>query len=187
MSKKQKKQQNAQMLDPNRFRIAQQNAVIPGGPHNNNPDPVIQSSAPPIQGRSIYNDMAQNYPQMGSAMLNPDMVPRSSLMQSMPPGRGGNQVPYGMQQQPDTSGVSMAPDGMESGRLAQEVQMRGVPAGPMGYQGMPAIPGGIPGNAPGTSGPPLMPGMPSAEMAPQNSMNPMTPGADKKVIKKKGK
>ena len=181
------KRNNAQMLDPNRFRIAQQNAVVPGGPHNNNPMNVTDNASPVIQSQSIYGDMAQAYPQMGTGMVNPIAVQRSPLLQSTAPGRGANQIPYGLQQQPDTSGISMAPDGMESGRLAQEVQMRGVPAGPMGYQGMPAIPGGIPGNAPGTTGPQLMPGMPSAEMAPQNSMNPMTPGADKKVIKKKGK
>ena len=31
------KKDNAMMLDPNRFKIAQQNAVMPGGPMNNNP------------------------------------------------------------------------------------------------------------------------------------------------------
>jgi hypothetical protein len=75
-----------------------------------------------------------------------------------------------MQQQPDTAGVSMAPDGMESGRLAQAVQQRGVPAGPMGYQGMPAIPGRVP-DSPEFSGPPLMQGFPSAEMAAGQGMN----------------
>ena len=58
----------------------------------------------------------------------------------------------------------MAPDGMESGRLATDAQMRGVVAGPMGMQGMPAIPGNLPEN-PAFSGPPMMQGMPSAEQA----------------------
>jgi hypothetical protein len=50
----------------------------------------------------------------------------------------------------------------------------------MGMDGLPALmPGALAGSMPGTSGPPLMP--------PMTSMNPMTPGADKKVIKKKGK
>ena len=77
-----------------------------------------------------------------------------------------------MQQQPDTSGVShLAADGMESGRLAQlTAQMRGVVAGPMGMQGMPAIPGNLPEN-PAFSGPPMMQGMPSAEMATGQGMN----------------
>jgi hypothetical protein len=41
------------------------------------------------------------------------------------------------------------------------------------------MPGAFAGAMPGTSGPPMLP--------PMTSMNPMTPGADKKVVKKKGK
>ena len=158
------KKENANLLDPNRFRIAQQNAVIPGGPQNNNPMNVTDNASPPIQSQSIYGDHAQQYPQMGTGMVNPMMTGPSGLQQNFPLGQGMNQVPFGMQNQPDTSGVSMAPDGMESGRLATEVQQRGVPAGPMGYQGMPAIPGNMQEN-PAFSGPPMMQGMPSAEFA----------------------
>ena len=158
------KKENANILDPNRFKIAKQNAVIPGGPENNNPMNVTDNASPPIQSQSIYGDHAQQYPQMGTGMVNPMMVGPSGLQQNFPLGQGMNQVPFGMQNQPDTSGVSMAPDGMESGRLATEVQQRGVPAGPMGYQGMPAIPGNMPDN-PAFSGPPMMQGMPSAEFA----------------------
>jgi len=167
------KKDNAQMLDPNRFKIAKQNAVIPGGPENNNPMNVTDNASPPIVAPSIYGDYNQQYPQMGTGMVNPMMVGPSGLQQNYPTGRGMNQVPFGMQQQPDTSGVSMAPDGMESGRLAQEVQQRGVPAGAMGYQGMPAIPGNMPEN-PAFSGPPMMQGMPSAEMAAGQGMNTKT-------------
>ena len=181
------KRDRANLLDPNRERIAHQNAVIPGGPQNNNPMNVTDNASPAIQSQSIYGDYAQNYAQMGTGMVNPMGVGPSGLQQNFPLGQRMNGVPYNMQQQPDTSGVSMAPDGMESGRLAQEVQQRGGFAGAMGYQDMPAIPGGIPGNAPGTNGPQLMPGMPSAEMAAQGSMGPMTPGATKTTIKKKGK
>ena len=158
------KKTNAQMLDPMRFKIAQQNAVVPGGPQNNNPMNVTDNASPAIQAQSIYGDMAQAYPQMGTGMVNPMGVGPSGLQQNFPAGRGMNQVPYNMQQQPDTSGVSMAPDGMESGRLASDAQMRGVVAGPMGMQGMPAVPGNMPEN-PAFSGPPMMQGMPSAEMA----------------------
>ena len=158
------KKENANILDPNRFKIAQQNAVVPGGPQNNNPMNVTDNASPPIQSQSIYGDHAQQYAQMGTGMVNPMMVGPSGLQQNFPLGQGMNQVPFGMQNQPDTSGVSMAPDGMESGRLATEVQQRGVPAGPMGYQGMPAIPGNMPDN-PAFSGPPMMQGMPSAEFA----------------------
>ena len=164
------KKENAQILDPMRFKIAQQNAVVPGGPQNNNPMNVTDNASPVIQSQSIYGDHGQAYAQMGTGMVNPLGVGPSGLQQNFPLGQGMNQVPFGMQQQPDTSGMSPAADGMESGRLSQAVQQRGVPAGPMGYQGMPAIPGNMPDN-PAFSGPPMMQGMPSAEMAAGQGMN----------------
>ena len=159
------KESNANMLDPNRFRIAKNMTVMPGGPENNNPMNVTDNASPPIQSTSIYGDFAQQYPQMGTGMVNPMGVPHSSLMESQTVGQGFNGVPYGMQQQPDISGVSMAPDGMESGRLAQEAQQQGLFAGPMGMMGQPAVPGAFPGAFPGSNGPPMMQGMPSAEQA----------------------
>ena len=168
------KESNAKMLDPNRFKIAKNMAGIPGGPENNNPMNVTDNAAPPIQSQSIYGDFAQQYPQMGSGVLNPMMVPSSGLQQNFPLGQRNNGVPFGMQQQPDTSGVSMAPDRMESGRHAQEAQQRGLFGGPMGLMGQPAVPGGMPGNMPGTSGPPMMQGMPSAEQAAGGGMNTRT-------------
>lgn len=168
------KESNANMLDPNRFKIAKNMAVIPGGPENNNPMNVTDNASPPIQSQSIYGDFAQQYPQMGSGVLNPQMIPNSGLQQNFPLGQRNNGIPFGMQQQPDTSGVSMAPDGMESGRQAQEAQQRGLFGGPMGLMGQPAVPGGMPGNMPGTSGPPMMQGMPSAEQAAGGGMNTRT-------------
>ena len=168
------KETNANILDPNRFKIAKSMAVIPGGPENNNPMNVTDNASPPIQAASIYGDMMQQYPQMGAGMLNPMMINNSGLPQNAPLGRGANQLPYGMQPQPDTAGVSMAPDGMESGRLAQSAQMRGLPGvGALGMQGLPATPapGAFPGEMQGTSGPPLMQGMPSAEQAAGNGIN----------------
>ena len=168
------KEDRANLLDPNRQKIAKQNAVIPGGPENNNPMNVTDNASPPIQATSIYGDYKQMYPQMGAGMLNPQMVRPSGLQQNFPMGRGANQMaPYGMQPQPDTSGVSPAADGMESGRLAQEAQVRGMFAGPMGYTGMPAqpAPGAFPSAMPGSSGPPLMPGMQSAEQAAGRGIN----------------
>ena len=169
------KEQNANILDPNRFKIAKSMAVIPGGPQNNNPMNVTDNNSPPITAQSIYGDHNQNYPQMGSGMLNPMMVNNSGLQQNFPMGRMNNDsAPYGMQQQPDTSGVSMAPDGMESGRLATEAQERGLPGiGALGMQGMPATPapGAFPGAMPGSSGPELMPGMQSAEQAAGSGIN----------------
>ena len=169
------KQENANILDPNRLKIAKNMSVVPGGPPNNNPMNVTDNASPPITSQSIYGDYNQNYSQMGSGMLNPMMVNNSGLPQYFPMGRGANgESPYGMQQQPDTSGVSMAPDGMESGRLAQEAQNRKLPGiGAMGMIGMEATPapGAFPGAFPGSSGPMLMPGMPSAEQAAGSGIN----------------
>lgn len=188
------KENNAKMLDPMRFKVAKNMTVMPGGPENNNPMNVTDNASPPITAASIYGDYNQNYPQMGSGAVNPMMVQNSGLPQNFPRGTGKNGTPFGMQQQPDTSGVSMVPDGMESGRLAGDASKYGLNPGPMGMTGMPAqpAPGALPGAFPGSSGPPLMQGMQSAEQAaggmrPQNSMNAMTPGSSKTTIKKKRK
>jgi hypothetical protein len=191
------KQQNAQVLDPLRFKIAQQNAVLPGGPQNNNPMNVTGVGQQPASSSGMsqhpYGDTANMYPQMGADILNPMSVGPSGLQQNFPIGQRLNaQVPFGLQQQPNTAGVSTMTDEMESGRLAQEALKNGLNPGRMGMTGMPAqpAPGAFPGAFPGSSGPPIMQGMQSAEMAaggmaPQNSMNPMTPGSTPTKIKKK--
>ena len=187
-----KKEENARMLDPMRFKVTKNMPYVQGGPDNNNPMNVTDNASPGIQAASIYGDYQQNYGQMGTGAVNPINVSNSGLQQNFPMGQRLNAQPFNMQQQPDTSGVSMAPDGMESGRLAQNVQKFGLNAGPMGLTGMPAqpAPGAFPGAFPGSSGPPMMQGMQSAEQAPggmkpQNSMNPMTPGSTPTKIKKK--
>ena len=189
-----KKEENARMLDPMRFKVTKNMPYVQGGPDNNNPMNVTDNASPNIQSTSIYGDFQQNYAQMGTGMVNPLNVSNSGLQQNFPMGQRLNAQPFNMQQQPDVSGVSMAPDGMESGRLAGEAQKYGLNAGPMGMTGMPAqpAPGAFPGAFPGSSGPPMMQGMQSAEQAaggmkPQNSMNPMTPGSTPTKIKKKGK
>ena len=149
---KSKAQQNSMALDPQRQMIAKNMSVLPGGPENNNPMNVTDNASPPIQSTSIYGDYAQNYPQMGTAMVNPMGVGPSGLQQNFPVMRGKNgQTPYGLQQQPDTSAKSTIPDVMESTRLTMGVQ-EGLPKGPMGYQGRPAVPGGFPGQMPGMGG-----------------------------------
>ena len=187
-----KKEENARMLDPQRFQVTKNMPYVPGGPDNNNPMNVTDNNSPPINSQSIYGDFAQNYPQMGTAMLNPIAVQNSGLQQNNPIGQRLNAQPFNMQPQPDTSGVSSMTDEMESSRLAGDAQKYGLMPGPMGMTGMPAqpAPGAFPGNFPGSSGPPMMQGMQSAEqaaggMAPQNSMNPMTPGSTPTKIKKK--
>ena len=109
-----KKEENAQMLDPMRFKVAKNMSVMPGGPQNNNPMNVTDNASPAITAPSIYGDYNQNYMQMGSGAVNPMMVQNSGLPQNFPTGqRLNSQAPFGMQQQPDVSGVSMVPDGME--------------------------------------------------------------------------
>ena len=147
-----KKEQNSRALDPMRHQIAKNMSVVPGGPENNNPMNVTDNASPAIQAKSIYGDFDQNYPQMGTSMINPMGTGPSGLQQNMPMGRGKNsQAPYGMQQQPDTRPVSPTTDVMESTRLTMGVQ-EGLPKGAMGMQGMPAVPGGIPGQMPGMGG-----------------------------------
>lgn len=166
------KESNANILDPNRFKIAKSMAVIPGGPENNSPLNVTDNASPAIQSTSIYGDYSQNYEAMGTGRVYP--VSPSGLQQNFPIGQRNNGMPFGMQQQPDMSGVSPMTDGMESNRLGGEAKNRGLFAGPMGMMGQPAIPGGFPGDAQGTSGPPMMQGMPSAEQAAGKGMNTRT-------------
>ena len=147
-----KKEQNSRALDPMRHQIAKNMSVMPGGPQNNNPMNVTDNASPAIQAKSIYGDFDQNYPQMGTSMINPMGIGPSGLQQNMPVGRGKNaQAPYGMQPQPDVRPIVPTTDVMESTRLTMGVQ-EGLPKGAMGYQGMPAVPGGIPGEMPGMGG-----------------------------------
>ena len=169
-----KKEENARMLDPMRFKVTKNMPYVQGGPDNNNPMNVTDNASPMIQSPSIYGDFQQNYAQMGTGMVNPLNVPNSGLQQNFPVGQRNNGMPFGMQQQPDMAGASPATDGMEAGRQAQGAQQRGLYAGPMGMMGQPAVPGGMPGNMPGTSGPPMMQGMPSAEQAAGKGMNTRT-------------
>lgn len=167
-----KKGDNHKMMDPRMGMIAQQNAVVPGGPENNNPMNVtVNSDNQSVQAKSIYNDFDQNYAQMGTGMVNPEGVKPSQLLtqngQNFVAMRGNNQAAaYGLQQQPDTMGSSPNTDLMESMRLSQYPKIAGLPGGAMGLQGMPAVPGSLPSDMPGTSGPPMMQGYASAEMVP---------------------
>ena len=159
----------------------------PPGPGNMNGNPMNvtsfgNQSASMNEGgmqENLYRDGAFNYPQTGANILNPLNVPRSQVQQNTPVTYVGNNsmTPYGMQQQPSLS----SEEPMEGMRLGTSAMNRGVQANEfMGQIGSPAVmPGAFTSALPGTSGPPLMP--------PMTSMNPMTPGADKKVIKKKGK
>ena len=170
--------------------VSYQMSPIPGapaGPGNMNGNPQFarefgeRSQMSPDGGENIYRDNIEplNYPQMGSSVVMPTNIPRSQIQQNTPITPIGNNsgVPFGLQQQPDIASA----DQMEGMRQGGSAMSRGLHANPfMGLDGLPALmPGALAGSMPGTSGPPLLP--------PMTSMNPMTPGSDKKVIKKKGK
>ena len=170
--------------------MSMQMSPIPGappGPGNMNGNPMNvtdfgsqQASMDPEGFQdNIYRDGKYKYAQSGANVLNPANIARSQVQQNTPVTPIGNNsgMPFGLQQQPDLASA----DAMEGMRTGGSAMSRGLHANPfMGLDGLPALmPGSIAGSMPGTSGPPLMP--------PMTSMNPMTPGADKKVIKKKGK
>jgi len=175
------KLQNAMILDENRFKLAKQMPVVQGGPMNNNPMNVtsIQTDSGSLSGFSQYpyGDMGvAGLAGVGTNAVFP--VERSKLPGNTPMGRRlNNKAPYGLQQQPSTQ---MA-DALEGSRLANDASNRGLftnmAMGPVGSQAI--VPGQFPGNMPNTSGPFMQQFMPTA------SVDPMTPGANKTVIKKK--
>ena len=123
---KSKAQQNAMLLDPQRQMIAKQNAVLPGGPENNNPMNVTDFSAPPVQSDSIYGDYKQQYPQMGTGMLNPMAIGPSGLQQNFPSGRGKNsrRAVWNAAMQPNTSvQLLLSQTVMESNRIRLAMSM----------------------------------------------------------------
>ena len=181
------KKQNAMMLDPNRFKIAQQNSVMPGGPPNqqNNPMNVTSVGGQPASANGVsqhpYGDTGNQYPQMGADVLNPVMVNRSNIPQNMPMGRGKNAgAPFGMQQQP--SGNAQEP--MEGMRLGGNAAAKGLTANPfMGLSGSPALmPGAMDPTIPGSSSP--LGAMPTMQ---QVDGGQMVPGSTPTKIQKKGK
>ena len=181
------KKDNAMMMDPNRFKIAQQMSAVPGGPMNNNPMNVtsIDNQSGSMNGinQFPYGDSGlQDAPQMGANILNPQMVQNSGLPQTAPMGRmlNGGQ-PYTMQQQPSPN----AEEPMEGMRLGQEAMNRGVQAsqfmGPMGSAAL--MPGALDPTIPGGSSPLGM--LPTTQAVDGGEMVPgSTP---QKIQKKKGK
>ena len=180
-----KEQRSIDVGDTNRRKIAKSNAVMPGGPQNNSPIPVEQSSGTDIRAKSIYNDFDQKYDQMGTRKLDPMNQPPSEMQREVggvyPMGQRLNAwSPYGMQPQPPASSFDVM--------AAQNYRGNSF----MGRIGLPAqpAPGAFPGAFPGSSGPPMMQGVPDVEaamgqMKPENSMSNKTPGATKTTIPRK--
>ena len=155
------KMNNAMMLDPERFKIAKNMSVMPGGPMNNNPMNVTSLNQMPASmdgiSRFPYGDSGI---QQGSGVFP---VPNS--------GTPGN-ASMNMQNQPPAE----AEDAMEGARVSQDAANRGLQSN--GHMVLGSPPMEFPGNMPGTSG--MM-------LPPANSMNAMTPGSTPTKIKKKGK
>jgi hypothetical protein len=181
------KKDNAMMMDPNRFKIAQQMSPVPGGPMNNNPMNVTSIDNQPGALSGVnqfpYGDSGlQDAPQLGANILNPMGVQNSGLPQTAPMGRGLNGAqPYTMQQQPSPA----AEEPLEGMRLGQEAMNRGIQSsqfmGPVGSAAM--MPGALDPTIPGGSSSLQM--MPTTQMVDGGQMVPgSTP---QKIQKKKGK
>ena len=168
-----KKEENARLLDPQRFQVAKSMAVVPGGPMNNNPMNVgnIEPNGGSMSGINQYpygDSGLENAKQMGTNAVFPQTP--TELPQQNTMGTGLNRfAPYNMQPQP----AGMMADQMETVRIASEAKSRGLQPSPMGQIGLPAQPapgGSVPSNeqSPGTLG---LQGMQSAEVPPKGGMN----------------
>lgn len=149
-----KAQQNSLLLDPNRQKIAKSNAALPGGPENNNPMNVTSVASGRVTSDSIYGDYRQDYDQMGTQVIDPMGIKPSGLQESFPMTTVGfNRQPYGTQKQPPTSGHDPAAETMEAARLHRYGVDKELPSNGMGLIGGPPIPGALPSNMAGTTGP----------------------------------
>ena len=162
------KKERAQAMDPRRFKINKSLALFPGGPENNNAMNVTSIADAPVQADSIMGDHRQQYPQMGTAMVNPERVPRSN-------------VPT-MPQQAQPAANSQEP--MEGMRLGMDAQSRGLNSSSfMGVTGSGALmPGALDPQIPGTGVSLNM--MPTTQQVVGSEM---IPGSTPQKIQKKGK
>ncbi len=119
-----KRESNARMLDPDRFKIAKDMSYMPGGPMMNNPMNVTNTTPQPgsMSGVNMYpygDSGLENDSRMGS--IGPSQ--NSGMQQNLVRGTGyQGPIPYGTQQQPSAS----AQEPMEGVRLGQDAQNRGL-------------------------------------------------------------
>tara|TARA_R100001015_G_C4600948_1_gene155879 strand:+ start:166 stop:684 length:519 start_codon:yes stop_codon:yes gene_type:complete len=163
------KMSKAMEMDPNRFNLAKNMSVVPGGPMNNNPMNVTSVGNQPGSMSGInqypYGDSGlANDTRMGANILNPLNVMPSQM----------SAIPNNPQPSPGMA------DQLESARLGMSASQKGVIANAMGMAGSGVnTPGAFPMNAPFTTG--------GSFLQPLTSMNPMTPGATpQKTGQKKG-
>lgn len=151
------------VLDPNRFKIAQNNAYLPGGPMNNNPMNAQVGMQP-----SSMNGVNQ-FPYGDSGIVNATQLggvypsPASGKPQFMVSGTGYQNLPYGSIPTPDPQMSSM----MQAQYGFIDAQRRGLFASALGPTGMPGVaPDGMGPQDTLTNSMTLIPqGMPSAELA----------------------
>ena len=201
--KQQRREAAGPQFNPMAQQISYGMSPIPGAPSgpgnmNGNPETITAlgrqaSTMNPAGEENIYRDAnGIQYPQTGADALNPMNVPRSQVMQNMPITTVGQNagVPFGMQNQPPAeaadqlAGMSYAMDAQRRGleNVSQFMGPVGLPA-EASAQGMQMDPGAMPGQM--SSAGTFLPTM--NEMAPMNSMGPMTPGATvQKTGQKKG-
>ena len=180
------KKDNAVQLDPNRFKMAKNMSLMPGGPMNNNPMNVTGIGSQPGALSGVnqfpYGDSGlQNDARMGADILNPGMVPHSPVMNNTPMGQRLNSgAPYGMQAQP----MPNTEEPMEGMRLGQTAMNNGIISSQfMGPVGTPAIiPGALDPSIPGS-------GVPLGNLATTQQVvgGEMIPGSTPQKIQKKGK
>jgi len=161
------KKEKAVMLDPNRFRIAQNNSYAPGMPMNNNPMNVT-SIDPQTSSLSGVNQ----FPYGDSGLASPSQMggvfpyPASGLPEANPIGTVYNARPYNTLPTPDPKTASMMPGAYQF----EDAKARGLYPSALGPTGMPGVvpPGGAPmGQADMLQNSMTMPlqGMQSAELA----------------------
>ena len=168
-----KREQNARMLDPQRFQMAKSMSVMPGGPMNNNPMNVTglgnQSGSFSGVNEFPYGDSGlENDSRIGANGVYP--VQNSGQPEQYVSGQRLNSfAPYGLQPQPDVRGQET----FEGARMGMEAQNKGLNTSQyMGIVGLPAQPapgGSVPSQqqSPNTLG---LQGMQSAEV-PSKGMN----------------
>ena len=136
-----KREENARMLDPQRFQIAKDMSYMPGGPMMNNPMNVTNMS--PQLGSM---DGVNQYPYGDSGIERDSRMgavgpgPNSLKPQNQVAGTGYNSADYNTQQQPSAA----AQEPMEGVRLGQDAMNRGLNANP--YMGQIGMETPLPGN-----------------------------------------
>lgn len=119
------------------YNAAMQQSLIPGSSdpkdHRGNPTNAASFKGANPKYGNPYADKAMDIEQVRT--IDPTTVQRSGLMQGDGPGRLANSVPPSMRQPTPTGNQG---DAMESARLALYAGARGLPAGGMGIEGVPA-------------------------------------------------